>query len=156
MPREMPVTSVMSSPVTTLSPETTVEEAIALLVDSDFGGAPVVDHDGRLVGVLDDSDLIVSEARLHGPTSIEFLGAYIPLPGERKRFEEELRHALAQTVADVMDTDAPTVADTATIEDVATIIHDHRVARVPVVDGERRVVGIVTRTDLVKSLRRQA
>jgi CBS domain-containing protein len=156
MPRELPVVQIMSAPVTTLSPEATIEEAIALLADSPFSGAPVVEADGTLVGVLDDSDLIVSEARLHAPTTIELLGAYIPLPGERKRFEEELRQALGQTVADVMDYEAPVVGTDATVEDVATLIHDRGVSRVPVVDENRHVVGIVTRSDLLKALRREA
>ncbi len=154
MPRDLPVTDVMTSPVTTLTPHTTVEDAVALLVDADISGAPVVDSGGRLVGLLDDSDLLVSEARLHGPTTIEILGAYIPLPGERRRFEEEVRAALGQTVADVMEDDPPAVGEEATVEDVATLIHDRRVTRVPVVDDARRVVGIVTRGDLVRALRR--
>ena len=45
----------------------------------------------------DDDDLIVSEARLHAPTTIEILGAYIPLPGDLKRYNEEVRQALGQS-----------------------------------------------------------
>ncbi len=154
MPRELPVTAVMSSPVTTLTPDTTVEEAVKALVDAGISGAPVVDGDGRLVGLLDDTDLLVSEARLHAPTTIELLGAYLPLPGERKRFEEELRQALGGVVGQVMDDDPPAVTPDATVEDVATLLHDRSVSRVPVVDAQRTVVGIVTRGDLVKALRR--
>ncbi len=156
MPRDLPVTEVMTSPVTTLTEDATVEEAVGILVEQDISGAPVVGGDGRLVGLLDDSDLILSEARLHAPTTIELLGAYIPLPGERRRFSQELRHALGRTVREVMDARPPSVATDATVEDVATLIHDRRVSRVPVVDGDRRVVGIVTRGDLVKALRREA
>ncbi|MDP9405380.1 MAG: CBS domain-containing protein [Actinomycetota bacterium] len=154
MPRQLPVTAVMSSPVTTLTPDTTVEEAVKTLVDAGISGAPVVDGDGRLVGLLDDTDLLVSEARLHAPTTIELLGAYLPLPGERKRFEEELRQALGGLVEQVMEHDPPAVVPDATVEDVATLLHDRGVSRVPVVDGRRAVVGIVTRGDLVKALRR--
>lgn len=154
MSRELPVTAVMTSPVTTVTSDTTVEEAVALLVGKDFGGVPVVDADERLVGLLDDSDLLVSEARLHGPTTIEILGAYIPLPGELQRFHDEVRAALGQVVGDVMDREPPVVDTRATVEDVATLIHSRGVTRVPVVDEQRRVVGIVTRGDLVRSLQR--
>lgn len=156
MPRDLPVTDVMSSPAITLSPDTTVEEAIRVLVDAGIEGAPVVDAEGRLVGLLDNGDLILSEARLHAPTTIEILGAYIPLPGDLKRFNDEVRQALGRTVAEVMDTDVATVTTSATLEDVATLLHDRGVSRVPILDDSGTVVGVATRGDLVKALRRQS
>ena len=155
MPRELPVTDVMSSPAITLSPDTTVEEAIGILVERGIEGAPVVDAEGRLVGLLDDDDLIVSEARLHAPTTIEILGAYIPLPGDLRRFNEEVRQALGRTVAEVMDTNPPRIGLTGTVEDVATLLHDRGVSRLPVIDDTGAVAGVVTRGDLVRALRRQ-
>jgi CBS domain-containing protein len=155
MPRDTPVTEIMTSPVINLTADTTVEDAVGILVEHDISGAPVVDEGDRLVGLLDDSDLILSEARLHGPTTVELLGAYIPLPGERKRLQEELRHALGRTVGEVMEHRPAAVPMSATVEDVATLIHDRGVSRVPVVAEDRKVVGIVTRGDLVKALRRR-
>ena len=156
MPRDLPVTDIMSSPAITLEPETTVEDAVGVLVERGIGGAPVVAADGRLVGLLDDDDLIVSEARLHAPTTIEILGAYIPLPGDLKRFNDEVRQALGRTVNEVMDTNPPSVGNGATVEDAATLFHDRGVSRLPVVDADNRVVGVVTRGDLVKALRRDS
>lgn len=156
MPRDLPVTDVMSSPAITLSPDTTVEEAIGVLVERGIEGAPVVDADGRLVGLLDDDDLIVAEARLHAPTTIEILGAYIPLPGDLRRFNDEVRQALGRTVAEVMDDDPPSIPITATLEDAATLLHDRGVSRLAVLDADGAVAGVVTRGDLVKALRRQS
>ncbi len=156
MPRDLPVTDIMTSPAITLQPDTTVEDAVGLLVERGIGGAPVVDADGRLVGLLDDDDLIVSEARLHAPTTIEILGAYIPLPGDLKRFNDEVRQALGRTVDEVMDTDPPSVGSGATAEDAATLFHDRGVSRLPVVDDSGQVVGVVSRGDLVKALRRES
>ena len=156
MPRDLPVTQIMSSPAITLSPDTTVEDAIGVLVEQGIDGAPVVDGRGHLVGLLDDDDLIVSEARLHAPTTIEILGAYIPLPGDLRRFNDEVRQALGRTVAEVMDDDPPSIPLTATVEDVATLLHDRGVSRLPVIDESGAVAGVVTRGDLVKALRRQS
>lgn len=155
MPRDLPVTDIMSSPAITLQPDTTVEDAIGTLVENNIDGAPVVDDAGRLIGVLDDDDLIISEARLHAPTTIEILGAYIPLPGDLRRFNDEVRQALGRTVAEVMTDDPPSVGTSATVEDVATLFHDTGASRVAVIDAEHQVVGVVTRGDLVKALRRQ-
>jgi CBS domain-containing protein len=153
MAADTPVTEVMTRDVLALRPDQTIEEAVAALNERDISGAPVVDDDGRLIGLLDDTDLIMSEARLHAPTVVEILGAYITLPGERRRFSEELRHALGQVVGDVMERPL-SVPESATVEDVATLIVDRDVSRVPVVDGARRVVGIVTRGDLVRTMYR--
>ena len=152
MPRQRPVPEIMTAPPITVSPDTSVEEAARLLASNSIGGAPVVDGSGRLLGLLDDTDLIVSEARLHAPTTIELFGAYLTLPGESHRYAEEVRHALAAVVRDVMDPDPPSVRIEATVEDVATLIVDRDVSRVPVLDGDGRVVGIVSRGDIVRAM----
>jgi CBS domain-containing protein len=156
MPRDLPVREIMTTDVVTLHSDDSVEDAVRLLTERGISGAPVVDDDGRLLGLLDDSDLLLSEARVHAPTAIEILGAYIPLPGTVQRFEDELRHALAQTAGDLMERGSPSVTPGDTLEDVATAMVEHHVSRVPVVDGERRVVGIVSRGDLVAAMGRDA
>ena len=154
MPRALPVSQIMTTPAITLSPDATVEEATGLLVDSKISGAPVVDEDGALVGLLDEDDLLVSEARLHAPTTIEILGAYIPLPGDLKRFNDEVRQALGRTVAEVMDDDPPSLTEDATVEDAATLLHDRGISRIPVVNASGGVIGVITKGDLLKALRR--
>ena len=148
------MTEVMTRDVVTLDAQMTIDEAVRALAEHGISGAPVVDDQGRLVGLLDDSDLLLSEARLHAPTTIELLGAYITFPGESRRYEEQVRHALAQTVGEAMADEPHVVGTDATVEAVATIMVDRGVSRVPVVDQDRRVVGIVTRGDLVGALYR--
>jgi CBS domain-containing protein len=159
MPRDLPVTEIMTTDVLTFTGDTTVEDAAAALAERGISGAPVVDADGRLLGLFDDADLIVAEARIHGPSAIELLGAYIPLPESLQRFHDEVRHALARTVGDLLDdddrADAPRVGLDATVEDVATLMHDRRASRVPVVDDAGRVVGIVSRGDIVGAIGRR-
>ena len=106
MPGDVTVTTIMTSDVITLSPEQTVPEAADVLAEHHIGAAPVIDG-GKLVGLLRDEDLIVSEAKLHVPTVIEFLGAELVWPKSEKRWEAELKKAAASTVADVMTTDVP-------------------------------------------------
>jgi CBS domain-containing protein len=122
------------------------------MAERGIGGAPVVDDEDRVVGMLSDDDLIVADARLHVPTVITVLGAYIELPGERSRFEEELRKAVGATVGDVMTPKPRTCGPDDTLEQVATVLHDHGLSRLPVVDDEGRLLGIVSRGDLVRAL----
>lgn len=153
MARDTLVRTIMTTDVLTVRPDMALEEAVMLLAGRGVSGAPVVDAEGALVGLLDDSDLLTSNARLHAPTTVELLGAYITLPGEHRRYSEELRHALARTVGELMATEFPTVGVDATIEDAATAMVDHGVSRVPVVAGDGALAGIVTRGDLVAAMR---
>ena len=144
------VSAIMTSDVVTLSPDQTVPAAADLLAEHAIGAVPVVEN-GKIVGLLRDEDLIVSEAKLHVPTVIEFLGADIVWPGSEKRWEKELKKAAASTVRDVMSTEFPTVSSSDSIEKVATVMHDAGASHVPVVD-DGRVVGIVARGDLIRHL----
>jgi len=147
---DTPVSSIMSADVITVAPDQSVPEAADVLAEHGIGAAPVVEGE-QIVGLLRDEDLIVSEAKLHVPTVIEFLGADIVWPKSERRWERELKKAAAQTVRDVMSTEFPTAAPGDSVEKVATAMHDAGASHVPVVDGGR-VVGIVARGDLVRHL----
>lgn len=148
------VRDVMTTQVATLRPDQPVSEAADLLAAGRYGAMPVVDDGGRLVGLLRDDDLIVSEARLHVPTMISFLGATFTLPGEQQRFEEELKKFAGSNVGDVMDDDPATVGVDDTLEDLATAMHERDVSHFPVVDAAGNLVGIVARGDLVRFIAR--
>ena len=153
MPDATPVRDVMTRDVVTLRPDQPVAEAADVLAGKQIGAAPVVDADGKLVGLLRDEDLIVSEARLHVPTVISFLGADLVLPSSLHRFEHELKKAAGATVADVMITEFPTATPDDTLDGLAAEMHDRDITHVPVVDGGK-LVGIVARGDLVRFLSR--
>ena len=152
MPRNTLVREVMTTDVLTLRPTDTVENAARSLAERHVGGAPVVDDDGRVVGLLEDDDLIVTDSRLHMPTVISLFGGYLELPSSLAHFERDLRKAVAATVADVMDGDAPTCRPDDTLETVATSFHDTGGTRMAVVDDDGRLAGIVSRGDLVRAI----
>ena len=95
----------------------------------------------------------MSEARLHVPTVISFLGADLVLPSSLHRFEHELKKAAGATVADVMITEFPTAKPDDTLDGLAAEMHDRDITHVPVLDGGK-LVGIVARGDLVRFLSR--
>ncbi|HEV7523348.1 MAG TPA: CBS domain-containing protein [Acidimicrobiia bacterium] len=154
MPRTTLVRDVMTNPVLTLHPDEKVEHAADVLAERNVGALPVVDVDGKLVGILRDDDLIASEARVHVPTFINFLGLGMAFPGEMKHLEKELKKIAGATVGDIMQTDPPTVTSDATLEDVASILHERGVNSIPVVDEAGKVVGIVARADIVRFIAR--
>ena len=151
MPREMLVREVMTTDVVTFAPDETVEVATRRLLERDVDGAPVVDVDGRVIGMLGSDDLLVQETQLHYPTVFSLFGAYLELPSSHRRFEAELRRAVAAVVSDVMTRDPVTCAPDDTLERAATMMHEHRVSRLPVLDGDR-LAGIVARGDFLRAL----
>ena len=118
MPSTTPVRDVMTRDVATLRPDQPIAEAADALADGRYGAMPVVDADGRFLGLLRDEDLIASEARVHVPTYLMLLGTSLPLPGSMKRFEHELQKFAGATVADVMDDDPVTVTSDVTLEEI--------------------------------------
>jgi CBS domain-containing protein len=150
MPSATPVREVMTTKVITLAPDQPFEQAADVLAEHAIGAAPVVDADGKVVGLLRDEDLIVSEANLHAPTWFNFLGAEFPLPGESKRFESELKRMTAANVEELMTTEYRSCAPDDTLGDVAAAMHDADVTHMPVIDADGRLVGIIARGDLVR------
>jgi CBS domain-containing protein len=149
MNRSSPVSEIMHTDVLTFGPDDPVEDAMRALVDGGLDAAPVTDADGTVLGVLSSTDLIVQETQLHFPTLLSFLGASIEIG--HKRFEEELAKALGSKVSDVMTAKPVTCLDSDTVEAVATLMHDHDLAQIPVVLAGR-LVGIVTRNDVLRAI----
>jgi CBS domain-containing protein len=142
----------MTTSVLTFAPDEPVIDAMARLVEAEVDGGPVLDDDRRVVGMLSTGDLIVQESRLHYPTVISLLGGRIELPSAQKHFEEDLRKAASATVSDAMAGDPVTVGPDDTVETIATRMHDNDVSRVPVVDDEGRLLGLVARGDILRAI----
>ncbi len=151
MPRTLLVRQVMTTDVLTFQPGDPIDDAARALSARNIGGAPIVDEEGHVLGLLEDDDLIVQESRLHFPTVISVLGAYIELPSSLAHFEADLRKAVGSTVDDVMDPNPRTCGPDDTLEHVATVMHEHDLSRLPVV-SDGRLVGIVSRGDLVRAI----
>ena len=150
MPSTTPVRDVMTTNVVTLRPDQSFEEAADTLAEHSIGAAPVVDAEGKVVGLLRDEDLILSEANLHAPTWFNFLGAEFPMPGEQKRFESELKRMTAANVEELMATDFPTCTPDDTLGDGRARMHDTDVTHLPIIDADGKLVGIIARGDLVR------
>jgi len=143
----------MTTDVLTFAPTDPVAGAMQRMVERGIDGAPVVDDAGTVVGILSTGDLIVQESRLHVPTILSIFGATIELPSSKRHFEEDLRKALGGSVADVMQADPITIGADDTVEEAATLMHEHDVSRLPVVSDDG-LVGIVSRVDILQAILR--
>ncbi|NCO66511.1 MAG: hypothetical protein COW32_11190 [Candidatus Aquicultor secundus] len=142
---------IMTGGLVTFTKDTPVKEATEVLVKRNIGGAPVVDDEGGLIGIVSESDLIMQDVRFHFPTYIQLLDGYIYLPRSLERFEEEFKKAVGAKVGDVMTTEVITTNEDASLEDIATLMVDKGISRVPVM-SDGKVVGIITKGDIVKAI----
>ncbi len=147
---ELKAKDIMTIDVLTVSKEAKVKEIAKLFSDKRIGGAPVVDESGQVIGIVTDGDLIMQDAKIHFPNYINLLDGFIIL-GSTKRFEEQLRKAVGAKVKDVMTKDVISVAEDTSIEDVATLMMERNVSRLPVV-REGKLVGLITRGDIVRAI----
>jgi CBS domain-containing protein len=145
------VADLMTRDVITVQPKTPLSTAIKLLVDRQISGLPVVDDEGKLVGVISESDLMWREKGLDLPPHILFLDSVIYLENPLQH-ERDLHKVLGQTVGEVM-TDRPiSITIDTSLPMAARIMHDKKIHRLPVVDAEDRPIGILTQSDIVRAI----
>ncbi len=150
---ELKVREIMTSPVITVRPETTVRELADILAQNKISGVPVVDDQDRMLGMVSEADVIVQDADLHFPYYVQFLESVIYLQSVHK-FEERFRKAFGSKVSEIMTEDVISVSPDRTVREVATLMADRKINRVPVTENGR-LVGIVTRGDIVRAIAQQ-
>lgn len=136
---------VMTSDVVRVTYGAPFKEVAALLAGHGISGLPVVDEDEKVIGVVSATDLLVRQARL-----AEDRGEgrfHLPLLGRRARIAAA--KARARTAGQLMSRPAVVVRPGNTVVEAARLMAEHRVERLPVIDEEDRLVGIVTRRDLL-------
>jgi len=144
------VKDVMTTDVVTVSPETDIKDAVRIIIEKHINGVPVVDADGKLRGILCQSDLITQQKNLSLPSFFTVLDGYVPLVS-MKHLEREIEKIAATTVADAMTTDVVTVSPDTSIEDAATIMVEKKFYTLPVVD-KGKLVGVVGQEDILRTL----
>jgi CBS-domain-containing membrane protein len=138
---------VMTPNVLTVGPESSVAQAIRLMLDNNISGLPVLAADRKVVGILTEGDLLrrgETGTERHRPRWLEILMG----PG---RAAGEYVRAHGRKVADIMSTDVVSVSADTPLDEVVGLMERRRIKRVPVIEGEA-LVGIVSRADLLRSL----
>ncbi|WP_054034435.1 CBS domain-containing protein [Desulfatitalea tepidiphila] len=146
----MTAKEIMTTDVITLTPETDIGRAAQLLLEKGINGAPVLDEEGRVVGILCQSDLVAQQKRLPMPTVFTLLDSYVSLSSS-KQIEKEVRKIAALTVAEAMTPDPVTVQSDTTLETIAGLMVDSGFHTLPVVD-QGTLVGIIGKEDVLKTL----
>jgi CBS domain-containing protein len=138
----MKVTDVMNRDVVVVSPRMPLKDVARVLVNRHFSGVPVVDDDGKVLGVLSEADILAKERGPGSASSIFGRALELETWGEKHD---------ARVAGDAMTAPAVTIGPQKSVSDAATLMLDRAVNRLPVVDADEKLVGIVTRADLVRA-----
>ncbi len=147
----MQILDVMTTDVITVSTEDSVEKCAKLLQENNISGLPVVSKEGKLVGMITEGDLIRRASRIEAPGYLEILGGLIYL-GSPKKFVDELQRAMALEAGKMMSKNVITVKPAESLERAATLMVNNNINRLPVVDDDGALVGIVSRRDIMKHI----
>jgi CBS domain-containing protein len=144
---------IMTSDIPALQPQDEARRAIELLADLDIGALPVVNSEDRLIGIVSESDLVLSdeESDLHLPHYFNIMGGIV-FTGSMKGFEERLNKAFATRVRDLMTPDPFSVTVDDGVEKAARLIAEKHHNHLPVTDGDGKVAGMLTRADVLAAL----
>lgn len=143
----MKARDIMTTDVVTVRPDTPVREVATLLFERRISGVPVVDGDGRVVGIVSEGDLM----RRPEAGTERHPSWWLRLFGYSDDVAHEYVKSHGHTAAEVMTRHVLSVTEEANISQIADVLDSHHIKRVPVVRQDR-LVGIVSRADLMRAL----
>ena len=145
--RHSKVGSVMTMEVVRATYGTTFKEVARLLRENRISGLPVVDEDDKVIGVISETDLMVRQADTPDPYEPP---RHHPLAALSRENRTRKTKARARTAGQLMTEPPVTVHADDTIVEAARTMAQRHVERLPVLDEEDRLVGVVTRRDLLQ------
>lgn len=145
----MKIKAIMTTRVITVTPETPIQKMVHLLYQQGIKGLPVVDND-QLVGIVTESDFILKHPQVHLPSLINILHQMSFGGHADNSLRKEYQQLLKTKAKDIMSKEVVTIRPEAAITDLAELIIKKKVNPVPVVNAKNRLVGIVSKADLLK------
>jgi len=139
---------IMEAPFS-VEPELPVLSLAKQLLEKRLDGACVVE-DGKLLGVVTSMDLIFQEKNPHLPPMLTFMDIMIPLESP-SRIKQELKKIAGVWVKDIMTTYPYTVKPETSLADIATMMVEKHITILPVLEEEQKLVGIVTKSDVLRA-----
>jgi len=141
---------IMTSGALTLEPENDVATAAKLMLEKHLNGLPVVDRDGKLVGVICQSDLVAQQKSISMPSLFTILDGFISF-SSNEELEREVNKIAATKVEHAMTPDPITIGPDTSIEKIADLMVEKKFYTLPVVE-EDKLVGVVGKEDVLKVL----
>jgi CBS domain-containing protein len=153
----MLVKEIMTTDVVVLNPYMALRDVARVFAENDISGAPVLDADGNLVGIVTERDILNEVREAADPVkmvypSIHSMGVLFEISEGEREIVKAFEEAADTVVADVMITNVAVCNPDTLLNDVARTFSKRDINRLPVVDGDGNLVGIVTRGDIIRAL----
>lgn len=153
MEQTLTVKDIMTENPVSVHPETSLIDVAKILTEKKFNGLPVVDASNTLVGIINEYNLISGQMSIHLPTLQAVLGNLSVFSKDKSAFAKNVEAVSKLTAKDVMNNDPLAVASTAAYDEVVRLFQAHHAVNpIPVVDPQRKLVGVVSRYDVLKPL----
>ncbi len=145
---------IMSAPPISVHQDKTLQDAIELLAKHRISGLPVVDSQGKIAGIISDTDILRYSEKIKVVPTTNLSGWISPYTDvSNLATMQKGMETLHQTrVKEVMTKKVHTVNEEAEATDVARLMNRRNINRIPVVDDDNKLVGIVTRADMVQCM----
>jgi len=146
-----PVSTFMNKHVVAVEQNESLKDLFHLLDRHGILGVPVVNDKNQVVGIVTEKDLIEHFTTLKTPRSVNLLGGIVYLD-DITDFNKHLKEHCAEFVKDLMTSPVITIKESTNLQEAINTMATHKVNRLPVVDGHKKLVGILTRSDVVHQL----
>lgn len=147
----MKVEEIMTSKIIALNPDDGLEKATKLFEEHNFDGFPVVNEDGKLLGIVTAYDMVSQSYATHLPTLLNILEDVYNKKADEKTFKEQFDKVRTVKIRDMMNEDPLVVGPDVRVEDLAKeFIQHHRVNPIPVIDSNKKLLGVVSRFDILR------
>lgn len=141
---------IMTSDVIVVKEDATIDEVSKIFVDKNISGLPVVNQYDKLVGVISEGDLVYKQKPVRPPMFINLFDGLIPV--DRKEFQEDMKRIAAYKVGDLMSKPPIYAYEDTPVSEIAELIINKKVNRVPIVNEVHEVVGLISRHDIIRSM----
>ncbi|MGL5330888.1 MAG: CBS domain-containing protein [Peptostreptococcaceae bacterium] len=142
---------IMTTDVIVAKKGDTISDVANILISGKIGGLPVVDEENKVIGIISETDIIKKEKKVHSTPFINILEGIILLDDINK-MEKDLKEIAAYKVEDLMSKNIVKVHEDDAFDKVANIMIKRSINRVPVVDKENRIKGIICRYDIIRAM----
>ena len=142
---------IMTTDVIVAKTDDSIANVATLLIKEKIGGLPVVDENNKVVGIISETDIMQKETDIESPRVLNFFQGLIFLD-DIKKLEDDMKKVAAYKVEDLMSKDIITVNENNSFDYVANVMIKKSINRVPVVDKENFLKGIICRYDIIKAM----
>ena len=148
---QKPAKEIMTKDVIAVQDDESIKNLFQIMDKNNILGVPVIDCKNKLIGIVTETNLIQHFTTLKNPKSINILGGILYLDSTED-FNKNLKSHCAEYVKDIMTKDVISVNSDVKLKNIINLMSEKNINRLPVIDNQNKLIGIITRSDIVHQL----